>query len=165
MAEQCDRDGPASGGPSLKTVGAEAKVEEWAGRWWEVMRGVALRLLEDQDVAEDVVQLAFMRALTKARANPDALERIRSPRAWLLKTTANVARGVLRTAARRDGLRRKNEDEIRENLFPDPDTRGENGPRTERVLEAAQRVLTKRQLEGHRMEAIQVLREHMSRGG
>ena len=166
-------------------------MEEWAGMWWEAMRKVAVSRLHDHDVAEDVVQRAFVTALSKARSNPDALNRIRNPLAWLLKITANLASGVLRTEARRHELRRKNGDEIRENLFPDPDAGSETDLRAERFLEAAPSVLTTRQFEvfrllwegreieevarklgmkpgtvrWHRMEAIRKLREHMSRRG
>ena len=65
------------------------------------MTNLATRLLEDSDAAEDVVQRVFIKALSKARSDPDAIERIRKPQAWLLRTTRNMASGVLRTEARR----------------------------------------------------------------
>ena len=69
------------------------------------------------------------------------------PRAWLLKITRNMASDVLKTAGHRRLLRRENGDEIRENLFPQPDEGGERDRRVDQVLEAAPTVLTKRQLQ------------------
>lgn len=155
VVEQRAGDQPASGRPGLKASRAEAKVEEWVTRSGEATAKLAAHVLMDRDAAEDVVQRVFMMVLSEARSDPDAIERIRNPRAWLLETTRNVALGVLKTKARRRRLRRQNGDRIRESLFPEPDAGSGRDPRAERVLEAAPSVLTKRQHEVFclRMEA------------
>lgn len=190
MAARHDGDeAPDRAGREVST--AEAKVEEWVDRWWEAMTRVAVRLLEDRDAADDVVQRAFMRALSIARTDPKAVKGIRNPSAWLLRITRNLASGVLRTEARRREFRRENGDEIRASLFAEPGAGGERDPRAGRVLKAAPRVLTKRQLEvfglawegmddegiaeelgvkgptvrWHRAEAIRKLRKHLLGGG
>ena len=147
MVEERVGDQPASGRPGLKASRAEVKIEEWSGRWAEAMTKLATHLLMDRHAAEDVVQRAFTKALTEARSNPDLIDRIRNPLAWLLKTTRNMASDVLRTEERRRRLRRENADEIRENLNAEPDAGSGHDPRAERVLEASTMVLTKRQFE------------------
>ena len=191
MVVRHDGDDSDSGRSGGKASGSEEKVVEWVGRWWEMMIWVAARLLEDRDAAEDIGQRVFMKALSIARSDPDEVDGIRKPSAWLVEITRKQASGVLRTEKRRRRLRRENGDEIRDNLFPERDKGSEGDPRAERVLEAAPLVLTERQLgvvrlvwEGmeddeiarelglkrgtvrrHRTDAIRKLREHMSQEG
>lgn len=171
--------------------GAEAKVAEWARSFREVMMEVAVSRLEDPEAAEDCVPRALVRALAVVRSDPDALEKIRNRPAWLVQITRNMAAGVSRTEVRRSRSRRDNGDRIRENLFSKPVAPIEEDPRTERLREAAPRVLKERQLEvfdlhlegmedveiareldmkpetvrWHRAEGIRNLREHLFGGG
>lgn len=191
MTARHEDEAPASRRPGLTVSGAEARVGEWARKYWEAMRRIATCVLEDRDAAEDVVQRAFMKALSKARRDPDEVAGVRKPQAWMVKITRNMASDVLKTDARRRLLRRENGDEIREILFPEPDAGSQRDPRAERVLEAAPKVLTTRQFEvfslawegmkdeevarelgmkrntvrWHRMEAIRRLREYFGNGG
>ena len=191
MSARHDGAQPASDRPGPTMSGAEAMVEKWAGKYREAMTKFATKRLEDRDAAEDVVQQAFERALSRARRDPGKIATIRKPLAWMLKITRNKVSDVLRTEGRRRWLRRENGDEIREILFPEPDPGSGQNLRAERVLEEAPRVLTKRQLEvfglvwegvkdgeiarelgmkpgtvrWHRMDAIGRLREHVSGGG
>lgn len=111
------------------------------------MTRLAAPLPGDPDAAEDVVQRAFVKAFSTARSKPDVIEKIRKPSAWLLRITRNRASGVLKTEARRRRRGRENGDEVRENLFPQPDEVGEWDLRIDWVLEATPSVLTKRQLQ------------------
>ena len=184
MAAMHDGDEPASGEESA----AEAKVCEWVESCWEVMKEAATVLLDDRDAAADVAQRAFMTALDRARSDPDEVNGIEKPCAWLVGITRRQAFGVLRTEARRRRLRRENGYEIRENLFPEPGPGSEEDLQAEWVLEAAPKVLTGRQLEvvlialegmtdeeitpeldvkrgtvrRHRTDAIRKLRKHVS---
>lgn len=105
-----------------------------------------MRILEDSDAAEDIVQRARMKVLSRARSSPDYVEKIRKPCAWMAEIARKQAFDVLKTEARRSRLRRENGDAIRANLFPKPAVEREEDMRVERVLEAASRVLTERQL-------------------
>lgn len=191
MTARHEDEDPASRRPGFTVSGAEARVGKWAGKYWEAMTRVATRVLEDRDAAEEVVQRAFMAALSKARRDPDEIAGIRKPRPWMLRITRNMVSDVLETEANRRRLRRENGDDIREILFPEPDAGSERDPRAERVLEAALSVLTKRQLEvfslawegmkdvevarelgmkrytvrWHRMEAVRRFREYFGNGG
>ena len=147
MSARHDGAQPASDRPGPTMSGAEAMVEKWAGKYREAMTKFATKRLEDRDAAEDVVQQAFKRALSRARRDPGKIATIRKPLAWMLKITRNKVSDVLRTEGRRRWLRRENGDEIREILFPEPDPGSGQNLRAERVLEEAPRVLTKRQLE------------------
>ncbi|MDE0234295.1 MAG: sigma-70 family RNA polymerase sigma factor [Gemmatimonadota bacterium] len=164
MAAQHQGDEPASDGLGRKATGAEAKVEEWVGKWRAGMVKVAADVLGDIDAAEDIAQEAFMKALHIARSDPAAVFALWNPRAWLVKLTRILASGVLRTKRRRHRLRRENADEIRKKLFPDRYAGKEEESRVERVLETAERVLTNRQLEVFRlawtgMEEVEIAHE------
>ena len=131
--------------------GAEAKVGGWVVRWRQLMMNVAVDRVEDRDVAEDIVQRAFITALDITRKDPEEIEKVWKPSAWLVRITLNLASDVLKRQARRRRLRRRNGDEIRENLFPDRDGARKEDPRAESVLATAARVLTKRQAEVFRL--------------
>ncbi len=72
-------------------------MEEWVGSPWEEMTTAAARVLADRDTAKDIVQRAFMKALSIARSDPDEVDGIRKPSAWLVEITRKLAFGVLRT--------------------------------------------------------------------
>ena len=70
----------------------------------------------------------FMMALSKARSDPDAIERMRNPPAWL-KTTRNMVSGVLKTGGVPVPVPPGERDRIRENLFPEPEAGSARDPR------------------------------------
>lgn len=135
-----------------KASGAEVVVEQWVCCWWGTMVRVAANRLKDRDVAEDIAQQAFMKALSIARSDPSAVETVRNPCRWLTTITRKLASGLLRTEGRRRRLRRENADEILEQLFPHSDGGSEEDSRLKRVLEIAK-------------DAIRTLRAHMFPGG
>ena len=116
-----------------------------------VMIKAATRLLDDRDAAEDIAQQASVTALSIARSKPAQVHAVRNPSAWLATISQKLAYSVLKTEARRRELNRKNESDIRHNLFPIPDPRAQTHTEAERVLDAAPLVLTERQLEIFRL--------------
>lgn len=71
-----------------KEAGAEAPpcatIEEWFDTLESPLLTYALRLLPDQDLAEDLVQEAFMRLHTQ-------FDQVRQPKSWLYRTVHNLA--------------------------------------------------------------------------
>lgn len=159
----------------------------WIEQWREVMLRVAIGYVDDPDTAEEIVQQASVAALEMARRKLNAEEWVRNPRGWLTGITRNVARSYCRTRVRREAIRRRNEVDIRAELYP----HSENGPDytllRQRTVDIAERFLTDKQrrvvramLDGmaddeiaraegmarrtvrwHRYKAIQGIREHI----
>lgn len=103
---------------------AEARVGEWAARYRDAMQRIALDVMHDPDDAKDVVQRALVAAVTRMRRKPEAVEQVRNPGGWLARITRNAALDTLRKRARRQRIRRGNEAEIRERLFPEQEDFG-----------------------------------------
>lgn len=78
-------------------AGSEARLGETCEELFEALEGAllcyALRLLKDQDMAEDIVQEAFLRLHGQGGA-------VREPRRWLYRTVHNLALNQRRTASR-----------------------------------------------------------------
>lgn len=144
--------GPREEGPgrvarsprATREDGAEGGATRWVGRWRRAMVAAALERLGDADAAEDIVQAALTKALLIARSNPNAVERGRDPRSWLVRTTRNLAYDALRRRDRRKRIRPENEDDIRRALFPRLDGVRTVDRKAGQVLDTAQRVLTPR---------------------
>lgn len=85
---------------------------------------VAMHRVRDGDEAEDVVQDATITAMALVRSDPERLREIDDPRGWL-GITLNIARNTWKRRCRREGIRRKRQSEIREELFPVPDSEGD----------------------------------------
>lgn len=93
-------------------------VGEWVDRHRDTLVMVAMRRVRDGDEAEDVVQDATITAMALVRSDPERLREIDDPRGWLVGITLNIARNTWKTRCRREGIRRKRQSEIREELFP-----------------------------------------------
>ena len=91
--------GPCAGldGPHVIGIEGVALSEPWAtlyGEVWEELVRFLDRKVWDMELAQDLAQEAFVRAL-RTDPVPD------SPRAWLFTVAANLARDEARTAIRR----------------------------------------------------------------
>ncbi|MDE2974178.1 MAG: hypothetical protein OXU64_05555 [Gemmatimonadota bacterium] len=120
------------------------------------MVAAAPERLGDADAAEDIVQAALTKALLIARSNPNAVERVRDPCSWLVRTTRNLAYDALRRRDRRKRIRLENEDYIRRALFPRPDGVRTADRKAGQVLDAAQRILTPRRFAVVRLVPIAI---------
>ena len=129
---------------SRKTLGV--MVGEWVDRHRDTLVMVAMRRVRDGDEAEDVVQDAAITAMALVRSDPERLREIDDPRGWLVGITLNIARNTWKTRCRREGIRRKRQSEIRDELFPVPDSEGDVERLTEWTLETAEAILRPKQL-------------------
>jgi len=79
---------------------------ELVAREQDLVHGVALRVVRDRDLAQDVAQEAFVRAYRALARYP--AERILTlrPRPWLARITLNLARNELRRRRQADSLDR-----------------------------------------------------------
>ncbi len=125
---------------------ASAVLAQWARRWRDPLVMSALAWTRDRDEAEDMVQEALARAIAIVRSDPEALDEVKSPYGWLAGITRNVTRDALRKQARRARLLRENESEVRNQLHALPDPDWDVNWLCECVVDAAERILTNKQL-------------------
>ena len=125
---------------------ATARIAEWARRYRHRLIRVARKYVGDEDDAEDVVQEVLARELSRSLAEPETLDGVRNPHAWLAWLTRNAARDAWRKQARRARILRKNDTEVREQLSPAPDRGWNVDWLCERVQDIAERTLTGKQL-------------------
>ena len=83
------------------------------------MEALARHLVDDPDLADDMVQEAVIAAIESGRADPEHVANVRDPCGWLVGIVRYVALQWLRKVARRSRLLSRNELEIYEMLFPE----------------------------------------------
>lgn len=168
-----------------------ATVGEWVDRYRDTLVMVAMSRVRDGDEAEDVVQDATVTAVTLVQSHPEKLEEIDNPYGWLAAITLNMARNAWSTRCRREGIRRERQSEIREEVFPVPDSEWSVERLAEYTLETAEEILRPKQLaiisgmlhgksdgelareeqiaratvRWHRRRAVRAIREHIKRSG
>lgn len=129
-------------------------VAEWAKRWRNPLVMLALVQVGDRDQAEDLVQQTLARVIAVAHSDPRVLDDVRRPYAWLAAITRNVTRNALRKQARREQILRDKQTEVREQLHPVPDPGCDVNWLCERVTDAAERILSEKQLRIVRSESF-----------
>lgn len=92
-----DAEGPDARLVERARAGDEAALTALVRRHSGVAFGVALSMTRDEDIAQDVVQDAFIKAFGAL----DGFRGDASFKSWLLTITANEARGALRKSRRR----------------------------------------------------------------
>lgn len=169
---------------------ASTLVAEWAERWRARLVMATLTRVGERELAEEIVQDTFARVLGIVDSDPEALDKVRNPFAWLAGITRNVTRDAQGKVARRRRILRENVPEVRERLHPLPDPNWDVDWLCEHIRDYAERILPEKRLrivkstlEGksdaqiarkeevarstvrwHRWEAVKTLRESLVGG-
>ena len=112
------------------------------------MEALARHLVDDPDLADDMVQEAVIAAIESGRADPEHVANVRDPCGWLVGIVRYVALQWLRKVARRSRLLSRNELEIYEMLFPEmeDDSDWDVDRLGQQVLDMGPKQLTHKQL-------------------
>ena len=125
------------------------KPEEILGEWLvdcrHAMLAVGLRLLGDEELANEMVQRACLVALRRILDEPGLVEEVEKPCPWLVGITRNVVRGWFRDQARRARILEENALEIGGILFPSDDGECRFDRHFSLVFDVAPDVLTPKQ--------------------